>query len=305
MSSRQLPMVAALLCCVFLLAPLAARQPGPGLRPGPNPMPMPGLTDEERRLANLEKQLDALQKSLDELRKELKAKPPADKSDLHIFTLKHVEATDVAKSLQAVFGDANKAIRIVADPQTNSVLVSAPDRDLENIKNLIAQLDIDVVQKKPAESAPAKPDIRIFPLKNAAAAEMTATLKAVFGGADKALRIVAEERTNSVIVYGPADVLTSMEAALSRLDVPAENAAAKVEIKVFLLKKLDAAPTVKVLREIFPAEQYKTLRLSVSEQTNSVVAAGSTVDLMTVEALIDRLESAAKDKKPEKVSETR
>jgi general secretion pathway protein D len=298
-------MFAALLSCLFFLVPLQARQPGP--RPmGPGPRPGLGApTDEEGRLSNLEKQLDALQKSIDELRKEIKAKPPSDKPDMRIFTLKHVEATDVAKTIQAVFGDASKAIRIVADPQTNSILVSAPDQDVEIIKNLISQLDIAVAPKKAADNAPVKPDVRIFALKNAPAAEMAATFKAVFGSTDKTLRIVADERTNSLIVYGPADVLTTMEAVLGRLDVPAENAATKVEIKVFLLKKLDAAATAKVLREIFPAEQYLTLRLSVSEQTNSVVAAGSAADLMAIEALIVRLEGTAKDKKPEKVSEAR
>ena len=109
---------------------------------------------------------------------------------------------------------AKGSIRIVADAQTNSLLVSATDEDVATIQALIQQLDVAVEKKKPAETAPAKADFRIFALKSAKAKEMARTLKALVGETDKTIRIVADEPTNSVIVFGSADVLATIEALL-------------------------------------------------------------------------------------------
>jgi type II secretory pathway component GspD/PulD (secretin) len=296
MSPRLFLVAAALFAGSIFPPSLCSQQPGPGPRPA-------DTTDAERRLANLEKQLDALHKEIAELRQELKAKPP--RPEMRVFALKHVPAVDMAKTLQAVLGETNKTLRIVADPQTNSVLVSAAEQESAVIEALINQLDVAVESKKPVDNTPVKPETRIFPLKNAAAGEMARTIMAVFRGADKTISIASDDSTNSVIARGPSDVLSMIEAVVGRLDAASEAAALKPEIRVFMLKNLDLGQTVKVLRDIFPVEQYKTLRLSVSEQTNSIVAAGAIADLTAIEALIVRLESAAKEKKTEKTPETR
>ena len=89
-----------------------------------------------------------------------------------------------------------------------------------------------------------------------------------------------------------------------RLDAAVDNEL-KITLRVYPLKDIRAGPTAKILRDIFPADQYKTLRLSVSEQTNSIVVAGSVPDLVAIESLIVRLEAMAKDKKAEKSDEKR
>jgi len=287
MSQRLLLASAALLGGLIFLAPSWADEPKP-LRP------------------DLEKRLDALQKEIEALRKELNAKPtpaPA-KTDLRIFKLKSVVATDMAKSLQAIFSGTNRTIRIVADLQTNSLLVSATDEEAAAIQALIQQLDVAVEKKKPEETAPAKADFRIFALKNANAKEMARTLKALVGEKDNTIRIVADEPTNSVIVLGSAADLTTIEAVLTRLDVAVDNDV-KNTIRIYPLKDLNAVPTAKVLREIFSTELHKTLRISVSEQTNSLVVSGSVNELMEIESLILRLETVAREKKAEKPGEKR
>ncbi len=267
----------------------------------------PSRADEPKPTRpDLEKRLDALQKEIEALRKELQAKPAAAplKPEFRIFKLKNVAATDMARTLQAVFGGTNKLIRIVADSQTNSLLVSASDDEAETIKALIQQLDVAAEKKKPAETAPVKPEFRIFALKNASATEVAKTLQALVGETDKTIRIVADEPTNSVLVLGSTDVLATIEAVLTRLDVAVDDDL-KNTIKIYPLKELTAIPTAKVLRELFPAEQYKTLRISVSEQTNSLVVSGAVPDLVTIESLILRLESVTKEKKAEKPGEKR
>ena len=224
MSQRLLLASAALFSGLIFLAPSWADEPKP-----PRP--------------DLEKRLDTLQKEIEALRKELNAKPtptPA-KTDLRIFKLKSVVATDMAKPLQAVFSGTNRTIRIVADLQTNSLLVSATNEEAAAIQALLQQLDVAVEKKKPAETAPAKADFRIYALKSASAKEMARTLKALVGEKDNTIRIVADESTNSVIVLGATADLTTIEAVLTRLDMAADNEV-KNTIRIYPLKETQRRP---------------------------------------------------------------
>jgi type II secretory pathway component GspD/PulD (secretin) len=65
-------------------------------------------------------------------------------------------------------------------------------------------------------------ELRVFRLKNAAAADMERLLSKLFPGgrAGGGLRLASDERTNSVLVYGPPTQLDEIEAILTRLDTP-------------------------------------------------------------------------------------
>jgi hypothetical protein len=78
--------------------------------------------------------------------------------------------------------------------------------------------------RPPAPAAPAAasaPEIKMFRLKNARAADMERTLAKMFQGGGRAgLRIASDERTNSVLVSGAPTQLDEVEAVLNRLDTP-------------------------------------------------------------------------------------
>jgi hypothetical protein len=66
-------------------------------------------------------------------------------------------------------------------------------------------------------------ELRVFRLKNATAADMERLLAKLFPGGGRAgggLRLASDERTNSVLVYGPPTQLDEIEAILTRLDTP-------------------------------------------------------------------------------------
>jgi hypothetical protein len=73
-------------------------------------------------------------------RQAVAAEGPPGEGDFKIFKLKHLEAIEAAKVLQAVMGDG-KRTRIVAEPITNQVLVRASALDLATIEKLLGVLD--------------------------------------------------------------------------------------------------------------------------------------------------------------------
>jgi hypothetical protein len=106
----------------------------------------------ERRLAELERQLEAALKEVKNLRAGSPAKAEAaPKDDFGVYRLKNASAADLAQALQALLGDEDKKIRIVAEPVSNTLLVRATPDQTALFRALIQQLDV------PAEGGAAKP----------------------------------------------------------------------------------------------------------------------------------------------------
>lgn len=108
-------------------------------------------------------------------------------TDFRVFRLKHAVATQVAATLGEMYdvptgaqgqqqasqargpeGALAPKLRVVADPRTNSIIVQARPRDMQEVAQFIGDLDS-------AESE-AVSKIKIFPLKNAVADELAASI---------------------------------------------------------------------------------------------------------------------------------
>jgi type II secretory pathway component GspD/PulD (secretin) len=214
--------------------------------------------------------------------------------------------------------------------RTNSLIVTAGQRDMAEIAALVARID--------APSGVAVDQVRVFPLRNAIAAEMAEVLRTAIqsqtqptdgqnnngaqttprasalefryiGDPSEALkagvltnvRISADVRANSVVVTAPAESMDLIAALIAQLD-QAPNVAA--ELKVFTLENGDAAALVTMLRTLFGTAETPEaaatggiggpglvrMQFSVDERTNSVIAAGTREDLAVVEAILLRLD---------------
>ncbi|RMH51981.1 MAG: type II secretion system protein GspD [Zetaproteobacteria bacterium] len=88
----------------------------------------------------------------------LDVRPETDAGRLQVIYLKHANATDVAKTLTSLTGGRvvgkpgqkkvlfSGNIKVVADPSTNALLVTAGPDDMRAIKSIIAKLDIRRLQ---------------------------------------------------------------------------------------------------------------------------------------------------------------
>lgn len=82
--------------------------------------------------------------------------------------------------------------------------------------------------------------------------------------------------------------LASLRADKARQGDGPEAAPTAAEVKIFPLRNADASETAKLLTQLFGEE----VRVVADSRTNSVIAVGPGDDLLTVEALIARLDEA-------------
>ncbi|MFL5241127.1 MAG: sigma-70 family RNA polymerase sigma factor [Gemmataceae bacterium] len=115
----------------------------------------------ERRLANLEKQLARLLDEVKALKNEIKGKEGAthdknlkgeapgkeasaakEEASMRIIELKHAKAAAANNILWKLFSSEDKPIRIVPDPRSNTLFISADARTMEEIKTVLSKIDV-------------------------------------------------------------------------------------------------------------------------------------------------------------------
>src|SRR5260370_15184799 len=108
----------------------------------------------ERRIDELEKLLATLVDDLKALRKESKpaAPAPASRGQVNIYTLKNLDATEVAEVLlQLLAPEDSRRLRIATLKSTNTVLILASQDDHEMIMAIISKLESQAPQRKNAK----------------------------------------------------------------------------------------------------------------------------------------------------------
>jgi general secretion pathway protein D len=251
--------------------------------------------------------------------------PVLPETQFEVFRLKHAQATTLEQSLQEFLGDRGDlgpVIQSTVDSRTNSIVVHASPRDLDEVRRLVASLDIP--QSNMVQRA------RVFPIQNSLAADVAQTLEAAItqstsGTSNAALELFTETengnakivsgilentqitvnaRNNSLIISAPQENFSLIEELIRQLDSPGMTAS----IKIFPIENGDATSLVQTLRSLLPSQvgpgsvsqlssapsesSLAPLRFTVDVRSNSIIATGSEGDLKIVEALVMRLDEA-------------
>lgn len=256
-------------------------------------------------------------------------RPGKEATQFESFALKHARAADARTIVENLFSAqatdeagattlAPKA-QVIADSRTNSLIVRASPRDLAEVRELVNQID--------QVGSQSMNELRIFKLKSSVAEDLEDVLQDAFTGdpdddsqnklsqllqlvtIDEAgkeqlesgvlasARVTASASANALIVTAPAKSMSLMETLIAQLDQAPDAA---IELKIFPLENGDAAALVDTLSELFSTgeggnndgNEITRLRVEVDERTNSILAAGTLEDLITVEAILRTLDSA-------------
>jgi type II secretion system protein D len=230
---------------------------------------------------------------------------------IQVYELKHVDSVQLGDLLNrlytSVLAGRIGTVSITPLGRPNALLLIGRDENVRMAIDLINRLDQPIVPTARFE---------VFPLQHASAAEVKTLIDNFLGQpegtpaevaedemptlAPRAL-VVADARTNSLIVSaGPRDI-AEIAALVQRIDRPGATA----ELKVFTVMNGDATTLVETLRSLFgtPAEADQEtggggvgtggpvrIQFSVDPRTNSIIAAGSREDLAVVEAILLRLD---------------
>jgi type II secretion system protein D len=227
-----------------------------------------------------------------------------------VHPLKNVDSVQLGTLLQRLYPAVLEArigqVSITPLGQPNALLLIGRDENVKMAIELINQLDKPVIPTARFE---------VFQLKHAAATEVKTLIDGFLGQpngeppelpedevptlAPRAL-VVADARTNTVVVSaGPRD-MAEIIALIQRIDRPGATA----ELKVFTIINGDASTLVETLRSLFGTPDQAQaaggggvgaggplrIQFSVDPRTNSIIAAGSREDLAVVEAILLRLD---------------
>ncbi|MBK0059130.1 type II secretion system secretin GspD [Pseudomonas sp. S44] len=183
-------------------------------------------------------------------------------------------------------------------PAANLLVVTDWRSNLERIDKLLRQLD-------QASDEP----LQVMPLKHASAADtapLVTRLLAREQGADSA-QVVADPRSNALLVRGSADSRERVRALLGQLDRPSDNLHSS-NTQVIYLRHANAAEVVKVLRGLgqdggvpdAPAGEGKEapvrtasdsgVRLEYEEGANAVVMVGPDSELAAYRNIVEQLD---------------
>ena len=176
-----------------------------------------------------------------------------------IFKLNHENANNLVPILRPLISPNNT---INANPGNNTLVVTDYADNLQRIARIIAAMD-----------TPAGGDVEILPLQHVVASDIVPLLQRLSGeggaaaipgappgvpgiGAGSSVTIVADARTNSLLVRAPnAARLNAVKDAVARLDRPIPGQGRDTgQIRVVYLRNADATRLATVLRAAFGAQ---------------------------------------------------
>lgn len=221
-----------------------------------------------------------------------------DKVVTQVIPLRNAASTEVAKVFQQL---VSKSAVILSYPPTNTVIVTDYLSNIQRLLRILSVIDV----------AGAGQEIAVVPLKHASSPEMVKMLAAFFTqkrvpagvAAAEDIRLVADERTNSlVIMASEVDIRTVKEVA-AMLDKPVPKGKGKIHI--YPLQNHSAEDVAKVLEKLVtasakPADPAKksgetpllsqNVQISPDKATNSLVIMAQPEDYPVLEAVIRKLD---------------
>ncbi len=260
--------------------------------------------------------------------------PPDDTIRTQVIPLKHVNVVDLAKELKVILDDA--APKWAINTYSNSIIVTEKGVVIYRLVRILRVLDVE---------APDRLKVMVVALKNADATEtakmlndlfkreqqadpaaqnpMWRALRGAMGGGEapakpvaaEIVRIVADVRTNSIVVSATDGNLKVIRATIDGLDTSSGEA---IRMKLYPLRYADAAETAAFIAKIFEQEQktssrgrspfsfqpsaepeatsrFREVKAVADVRSNSVVVAASGLNLGIVDQLVERLDRQTED----------
>jgi general secretion pathway protein D len=231
--------------------------------------------------------------------------------DRIITRIIHLKFIDANSLLNVIKPLVSKESSLVTYPYTNDIILTDVASNIKKILTIIQELDVEGFQE----------EISVVPLEYADAKTLAAELKSIFEEATRTptppvrrprtgpaaaaapgkriMRIISDERTNSIVLVANADDTAAMEKVIHDLDIPAPRG--KGKINVYYLKNADAEEMAKVLTDITskagPSKDPKKgvefageVIITPDKSTNSLVITASPQDYEVLQGVIDKLD---------------
>jgi general secretion pathway protein D len=189
-----------------------------------------------------------------------------------VYRLQHESAANLTAVLRPLISPNNS---IMADPGNNSLVITDYADNLRRLSKIIAALD-----------APSTGDLDVVPIRNGIASDVATLVSRLMepspGGDAGRVSVLADPRTNSVVVRAPSAARANMAKSLiAKLDQPTAELG---NIHVVYLKNADASRVAQTLRAVVsqdasavPVQQQGTSGGSIQAGGNTGTGAGGSL----------------------------
>ncbi len=238
---------------------------------------------------------DAREKNV-ETRIREEAITPEDRVVTQIISLKYASPNEMKKVLTPL---VSRESVILSYPPTGMMVVTDLLSNIKRLLIIIGALDIEGIEEQ----------IAVLPLKYASASEVTKSLGQIFqktakdqkGSIEPPVKLVADERTNSLIVLASENDTERIKQLLSLLD--REIPRGEDKIRVYRLQNADAEELTKVLMNL-PSKKdekaatekgtapvvSKNVNVVSDKATNSLIITADRDDYLVLEEVIKKLD---------------
>ncbi len=267
-------------------------------------------------------------------------------SQFHSFQLAHLAASEAEQLITDFYeerGGLGTRVRLFSDFRSNAVVVHASPRDMREVGALLKQMDVPTSE--------AVNQVKVFKLRHSLAEDLAPVLQEAInsqqtgGGANQQsgavrstmltlmtidqrgasllksgiltdAKVLADARTNSLVVTAPPESMSLISALIQQLD---DLPTAESQIKVFEIINGDALSLAETLDALFPQSNNQSgqlaaqtgagqgesslvgLTFSIDQRTNSIIASGTAGDLKVIEAILIRLDEGDIDERQTEV----
>jgi|GEM_PF-431054 len=227
---------------------------------------------------------------------------------VHIITLNHVNAVQLSREIlplcQRLSTRGQKDfIDVIANEQSNSLIVVASDSNFQAVENIVTALDTE----KPEDVA-----IRTIPLKFVNAQdlsrEVTPLCQRMSGRGQKdVIEITANEKSNCLMVLSSQDNFHAIERIVANLDVDNRG---DLAVRVITLKHMNAQDLAREVgplyqkisgKEVSAKGRKDTIEITSNDRSNSLIVLSSADNFKAIEQLVMGLDTAEAQEKAMKV----
>ncbi len=189
-------------------------------------------------------------KVIDEIKKQATETQP----EVEVYQLEHANAEAVATLVtqlyDAVYAPRQGTVSITALGQPNALLIIGRAQVVVSVKELVAKID------KPLGP---EDQLKVIPLQHASSVDVQERIREFFvnkpgsddedrTGIGTRVKVLADYRTNSLIIQASPREMVEVEALINKLDV--ETAATENAVRVFRLKNTLAEDLQTVIQEV-------------------------------------------------------
>jgi len=224
--------------------------------------------------------------------------PVDDSLVTQIIPLRFAEATEISSVLSSLVSTGSQ---ITTYPKTNTIILTDTSSNIHRIARIVQEFDIEgaqeniiVIRLKYGSARTISEQITQI-MQRSRVIPRTRSARTVSPGTNDMLKILPDDRTNSLVIVANPNDIEMIRDLVTKLDVERPLEASNVH--VLYLKHAEAKEVEKSLSAVLgklstgvTGKSLEPLQITADESTNSLIVVASPQDYTTIEDMIEKLD---------------